>query len=229
MTTVRVGGTITLTAQWYAYAGGPAAPVTSVEIRIAPTGGGAAVVGPTSTGVVAEAVGLYSYAWAVADGTTVGDYVVLWTAVDSDLEAVQASELLTVADALVAGAYASVADLTDWLGSTPAGAERLLVRASRDVDSALLCSVYDADDADVQLALQQATCEQVAGMLDAGDLSGTGVAPASTGFTIGKVSVQQGAPGSGSAGGTARVGRLWYQAWLILQTAGLTGQGPQTW
>lgn len=104
-------------------------------------------------------------------------------------------------------------------------AELLLTRASRDVDSALLCAVYDPDNPDIQAALRDATCEQVAGMLTSGDRTGTGAAPPPSGFTIGKISVQRG--GTGGQQTAVRVGRLWPQAWQVLQSAGLTGQGPQ--
>jgi hypothetical protein len=123
--------------------------------------------------------------------------------------------------------YATVAELTEQLGFTPARAELLLVRASRDVDRALLCAVYDPADPAVMEALRQATCEQVAGMLDSGDLTGTGSAPPTSSFSIGKVSVVRGGQGAGgSAAQASKIGPLWPQAWTILQLAGLTGHGP---
>ncbi|TDC42089.1 hypothetical protein [Micromonospora sp. KC213] len=133
-------------------------------------------------------------------------------------------------------AYATPEQLAAYPVTVPAGAdaELLLKRASRDVDSALFCTVYDPDNPDVQAALRDATCEQVAGYLDSGNRTGTGAAqPPPVGFSIGKVTVQRGGSGSavgGQQAASAKVGRLWYQAWLVLQSAGLTGQGPQeTW
>ncbi|RGC68425.1 hypothetical protein C5N14_13645 [Micromonospora sp. MW-13] len=127
-------------------------------------------------------------------------------------------------------AYATVEELEAYLGATVARATLLLTRASRDVDRALLCAVYDVDDPDVQAALRDATCEQVAGNLDSGDTTGSGAAPPTSGFSIGKVSVQRGGQGAGgSAAQASKIGPLWPQAWAVLQQAGLTGHGPQTW
>lgn len=92
MTEVRAGQSVTLTVQWYAAPGGPAADVTGLTITISPTGGGAAVVGPTAVDIVHEATGLYSYSWAVDAGADVGDYIALWEA-DGPI---QSSEVVTV-------------------------------------------------------------------------------------------------------------------------------------
>lgn len=121
-------------------------------------------------------------------------------------------------------AYATVDQLTEHLGRTPVNAEQLLDRASRDVDRALLCSVYDPDDQAVVDALREATLEQVAANLNAGNVTGLGGGRAG-GFTIGRLSVQASAdPGDRPV----RIGNLWEQAWTILQSAGLTGHGPQS-
>jgi hypothetical protein len=109
MSSYRQGTTATLTVQWYAYPGGPAVNVTGVQIKISPVGGGPAVIGPTSTGVVHEATGLDSYQWAIAAGQATGDYVVLWTGTDPQAEAVQASEIVTVTSAT--GDLANLAEL----------------------------------------------------------------------------------------------------------------------
>jgi hypothetical protein len=127
--------------------------------------------------------------------------------------------------------HATEAELTAYPVTVPASASAalLLTRASRDVDRALLTAVYDTEDADVIVALRDATCEQVAGMIDAGDTTGTGAAPPTSGFTIGKISVQKGGQGAaGSVVQSPKVGALYPQAWQVLQAAGLTGQGPQT-
>lgn len=64
--------------------------------------------------------------------------------------------------------YATPEQLVAWTGqSAPAGAERLLARASEDIDAALLTAIYATDaagfptDAAVQCALADATCAQV--------------------------------------------------------------------
>ena len=136
-------------------------------------------------------------------------------------------------------AYATEAELTAYPVIVPAGASAalLLTRASRDVDRALLCAVYDVDangvatDATVIAALRDATCEQVAGMIAAGDLTGTGAAAPSSGFTIGRITVQRG--GSTGQPQARKIGPLWPQAWQVLRDPRLAGKltfyGPQTW
>jgi hypothetical protein len=121
-------------------------------------------------------------------------------------------------------AYATVEELTDHLGSTPTNAAQLLVRASRDVDRALLASVYDDTDTAVTDALRDATLEQVAGTLAGGDTGGLGSTNTPSSFTIGRLAVQ------GAAATTVpRTGQLVDQAYAILQAAGLTGHAPQGW
>lgn len=125
-------------------------------------------------------------------------------------------------------AYATTGELTAYLGSTPPGAARLLDRASRAVDEALLTAVYDVDntgvatDVTIATAIKNATLEQVAAGLDAGDTTGVGVTRGS--FTLGRLSVQ--APTAGTAGSARTVGSLWASAWQILHLEGLTNNQP---
>lgn len=125
-------------------------------------------------------------------------------------------------------AYATVEELNAHIGSTPVNAQQLLDRASRDVDRALLCAVYDAADLAVVAALKEATLEQVAANLDNGDVTGNGsTRPA--GFTLGRLTVQTVTQaGRDSEGAPRKIGPLWEQAWDVLQQAGLTGYGPQS-
>lgn len=102
----RQGTTATLLAQFYAYPGGPAANVSGLTVTISPTGGGLAVLGPTSSGVTNESTGLYSYAWAVDAEQTLGTYVVEWNATGD----ITASEVVEVVDG-GAATYASLAEL----------------------------------------------------------------------------------------------------------------------
>jgi hypothetical protein len=118
--------------------------------------------------------------------------------------------------------YAAAGDLVDILGSIPDNADRLLIRASRDIDQALLCAVYDDTDTDVLEVLAEATVEQVAGMIAAGDERGTGGAPPSS-FSIGGLSVTR----STDPQNTGKINGLYRQAWLVLQHAGLTGYSPE--
>ncbi|MFI6266154.1 hypothetical protein [Micromonospora sp. NPDC051006] len=121
-------------------------------------------------------------------------------------------------------AYATIEQLNEKLGRTPVNAQQLLDRASRDVDRALLCAIYDPDDQDVTDARREATLEQVAANLDAGNVTGNGGGRAG-GFTIGRLSVQA---SSDPQDRPVKIGSLWEQAWTILQGAGLTGHGPQS-
>jgi hypothetical protein len=111
------GSTATLTAEWREYAGGPMSEVSGTQIEITPLAGGAAVVGPTSTGVSNPATGISVYSWAISGSATVGDYLITWTATDSDSEVVTATELVTVAASTAIGQpYASLAKLKARLG-----------------------------------------------------------------------------------------------------------------
>ncbi|MCY1141378.1 fibronectin type III domain-containing protein [Actinoplanes sp. Pm04-4] len=123
---------------------------------------------------------------------------------------------------VVPGAYATIGDLNGYLGSTPANARQLLIRASRAVDRALLTAVYDPTSVAVKVALRDAVLEHIAGTRESGDLTGLGVASAPQSFTIGKLSVQRGS----SASSVPTTGGLVDQAYAILQAAGLTGHGP---
>lgn len=130
----RQGTTATLLAQFYAYAGGPAQNQTNVTITISPSGGGAAVVGPTSSGVTNESTGLYSYAWAIGAAQTTGTYVVEWNADGG----VTASETVDVVDGW-ANTYVTLGLLKDALKITDTGRDDLLnqalASASRSVDA----------------------------------------------------------------------------------------------
>ncbi len=121
------------------------------------------------------------------------------------------------------GAYASQQDLYDaGLDPMPANADLLLQRASRQIDRALFTAVYDITDTDVVTALKQATVEQVLGTLAGGDTAGLGVSTQVSQFTIGKLSATKQL--SSTAGGSSpTTAGIVDQAWIILQTAGLTG------
>ncbi|MCZ7376545.1 hypothetical protein [Micromonospora sp. WMMC250] len=123
----------------------------------------------------------------------------------------------------LAGSYATLLDLDEHLGRTPVNAEQLLIRASRDVDRALLTAVYDATDPAVVEALRLATLEQVAANLGTGNVTGLGGVRRG-GFSLGRISVQA----SSSDDAPVRIGSLWEQAWTVLQAAGLTGHSPQS-
>ncbi|WP_282792085.1 hypothetical protein [Streptomyces sp. CC224B] len=91
--------------------------------------------------------------------------------------------------------YATPAQLAAWTGEpAPPDAERLLARASEDVDDVLLCAVYattaagmPTDPAVVQ-ALADATCAQVEYQLATGD-DGTGATGRWGSVSIGPVTL----------------------------------------
>ncbi|MBA9003665.1 hypothetical protein [Thermomonospora cellulosilytica] len=126
-------------------------------------------------------------------------------------------------------AYATPAELATFLGlaEPPAGAARLLDRASRDVDTATVTAVYDTDtngaatDPDITAALKAATLEQAAYRLDAGDGTGAGKW---ADVSIGSAKLGRRTDVTPPAQATA--GRLSVDAWQILYAAGLIGQGP---
>lgn len=132
--------------------------------------------------------------------------------------------------------YATVQDLNDSsvLGyEAPSNAQVLLVRASRDVDRAIQCAVYDVDDNGLPTdnkiadALKEATCEQVAYQLEIGNANGIAHGLQSgvpSGASAGLVEVSRG-PSAGGA--TADQPWLGGQARQILRQAGLLGQQPQ--
>ena len=133
-------------------------------------------------------------------------------------------------------AYATVTELTDFMDPepAPANAARLLDRASRDIDRALKCSVYDVDtaglptDQAVADALREATLEQVAWRLAQGDDEGLGVAGMYSSVSIGSVTLSRGSGSGGRSGGSASED-LSEQAEQILDGAGLLGFEPWTW
>ncbi|WP_189981333.1 hypothetical protein, partial [Streptomyces capoamus] len=91
--------------------------------------------------------------------------------------------------------YATPEQLAIYTGtSAPEGVDRLLARASEDVDAALLTAVYDVDDDGdptdpaVVTALRDAVCAQVEWQLATGD-DGTGAAGQWDSVSIGPVSL----------------------------------------
>ncbi|GAA1175973.1 head-tail connector protein [Streptomyces rhizosphaericus] len=103
--------------------------------------------------------------------------------------------------------YATPEQLATYTGApAPEGAERLLARASEDIDAALLTAYY-ATDADgdpterhVVDALRDATCAQVEYQLATGD-DGTGAAGVWDAVSIGPVSLSGRKAGPPAASG----------------------------
>lgn len=124
----------------------------------------------------------------------------------------------------MARVYATPEQLSAWTGQpAPAGADRMLARASEDVDDALLTAVYVTDaagmptDPAVREALAEATCAQVEYQLATGD-DGTGAAGRWDSVSIGPVSLSGRRSGRAAAGGVdlaPRAGRALTRAGLL--------------
>ena len=138
----------------------------------------------------------------------------------------------------MAPTYATPAELAAFLTPDPAPADavagRLLDRASRDVRRATKTAVYLVDatglptDPDVLAALKEATLEHAAWRIGRGEEDGIpSGGGAVTSATIVGVNVTQ-ATGAGSGAIPETVNGVAYQAWLVLEDAGLTGHGPRT-
>lgn len=91
--------------------------------------------------------------------------------------------------------YATAEQLAAWTAApAPASAERLLARASEDIDSALLTAVYPIDDQGnpieprIAAALSDAACAQAEYWLATGD-DGTGASGRWDAVSIGPVSL----------------------------------------
>ncbi|PJN40509.1 hypothetical protein CG747_12620 [Streptomyces sp. CB02959] len=102
--------------------------------------------------------------------------------------------------------YATPEQLAAWTGQpAPADADRLLARASEDVDDALLTAVYRTDatgmptDREVEDALADAVCAQVEYHVATGD-DGTGAAGRWDSVSIGPVSLSGRQAGPAAAG-----------------------------
>lgn len=121
-------------------------------------------------------------------------------------------------------AYATAADLAAWTGKpAPTDAERLLARASEDIDAALLTAVYTTDDAgkptdpNIVAALADATCAHVEYQQASGD-DGTGAAGKWGSVSLGPVSLSGRTDTTTAPGGLDLAPR----AWRALARAGLT-------
>ncbi|MFI5993162.1 hypothetical protein ACIBAC_15170 [Streptomyces sp. NPDC051362] len=96
---------------------------------------------------------------------------------------------------MAARVYATSADYTEWSGqAAPTGVERMLARASEDIDDALKTARYCTDsdgmptEADVIDAVRDAVCAQVEFQQETGD-TGTGAAGRYDSVSLGPVSL----------------------------------------
>ena len=155
MTSVRQGESVTLLAQFYEYAGGPAVDLTGVEIEVS------GVLGPTSVGVVHVSTGLYAYEWSVALDRAVGDYVAVWTGLDVDADEISVSEVVAVTSS--AGAtWASVGDVSAITGATVTAEQLAQAEAVVDVYSNRTPAASAEMSARDLFFMKRATCWQAA-------------------------------------------------------------------
>ncbi|MUL39629.1 hypothetical protein FZ103_00275 [Streptomonospora sp. PA3] len=124
-------------------------------------------------------------------------------------------------------AYATTEELTAYLGTAPDGAQRMLDRATRLVDQALISARYDPADPDVIDALRSATLEQCAEWDEAGS-DGTQASDPSAWQTVSAGSISMSRAGGRTGERLSVTQHLGHQAWLVLQQAGLTGHAPRS-
>jgi len=141
VTTVYRSVANTLTAEWRQFAGGPLVDVTGVTITITPLAGGAAVLGPTATGVLNPSTGVNAYVWTPGGSLALADYLVEWTGTDPDNDTVTATEIVTLTTTVATGGmYATVTELRQRMGIADTNSyvtatlEDALTAASRGID-----------------------------------------------------------------------------------------------
>lgn len=125
----------------------------AITASSAPDAGSGTPVAATSSGVTELGEGLYSYTWAVPVSQAPGSYLVTWSGTRlSDSATVTYAQLCMVAadpqPAPQPGLYATVAQYRAWSGDlvTPAiRVQTALMRATEDIDVALVAAVYRTD------------------------------------------------------------------------------------
>ena len=170
-TYVLPGGQTVLQVLFQTYEwSGQEQPVSDVAITITPVSGGAAIVGPTSDGIVTVDSATYSYTWQPDVDLPPGDYLVEWTATGGD----PLGQVVTVVplrqQSPSPGLYATLAQYQafacDLLTPSYLVGENL-VSAFEVIDEALIGAVYptDADSMPTNPAhinlFMQACCAQV--------------------------------------------------------------------
>jgi hypothetical protein len=218
MTSVVAGRAVVLTSTWTLYEEGPLTDLdTSPAVEISRVSDAEVIVAATVAGVTHPAIGTYGYEWTTLATLDAGQYAIEWTGLylGDPVAAVELIEVTTAGGA----AYATPADWDAYpAGARPANLTLLLVRCSRQVDAVLVAAVYDATDADVLVALRDATIEQVLYCLANG--WSDGIPAGYEEVQIGSARLKRGA-GSATAGGSPA--SFSSEAFTILQLAGLTG------
>lgn len=129
--------------------GAPTGLAGTIGVQIVSRPAGVVALARTTAGIAETPAGSGLYTVALTAPTTLGDYDVLWDTGGATpryaREPLEVTGAATPADRVLGpGAYAGPGDLADWLldsdVTAPAAAdelERLLLRASRDVDNVL--------------------------------------------------------------------------------------------
>lgn len=149
---VQPGGSIVLAAQFETFLqSGVEQPVSGVQITITPAEGGAAVVGPTSTGIIEVDSATYHYQWLPAATLTPDDYVATWTGTgpNGTLTITQAVRVVQPpSQTPIPGVYATLAQYRNYIKDTITPdwlVEAELVAASEVIDLAMIGAVYPTD------------------------------------------------------------------------------------
>lgn len=163
--------------------------------------------------------------------TTLGAYRVTWTVSGTGAGVEYDTVYALGPDEPATGeSYATLGELADYLHDTPPdGAGKLLVRASRRIDTVLIGAYYAVDDdglptnATVAAALRDAVCAQVEWWDEQGDATGNGAAGEWLTVGVGKVHLSRTGP---RGGGEAVTKRIAPSSLEILQAAGLLPVSP---
>lgn len=120
MTSVAQGSTVTLLSQWFEYGGGPSVDLaTGPTIKIVRLSDNDNTVPVTTAGINHPAIGVYTYNWTPATAAQLGDYLVVWSGIDAQAEAVQATEIVSVTViAALAGTWSTPAEASSITGQT---------------------------------------------------------------------------------------------------------------
>lgn len=191
---VLQGGSITFTQLFETFIGsGQASPASGVTITIAaaptPGGGSGTPVAQTSSGIISVNGSSYSYSWTVASSVQPGDYLVTWagTGGANGSTPLTYEQYVTVAQLPSAGitpapgVYATYAQYQNWSGdqtTPPNVVTPMLLRASEDIDRALMGAVYPVNangqptDALVIDVIMRATCAQAQWLIADNDPAG---------------------------------------------------------
>lgn len=175
---------------------------------------------------------------AILPGALAGEYEGRWTVTGTGAGKEPVTVLVGPAGAYVGRSYATTGQLAAYLhAAPPAGARRLLARATERVDELTRTACYDVDpddpdqmptDAAVLAALVEATCAQAEWLAATGD-DGSGTAQRYSDVQIGSVRLSTGSASTAAAAADPDQGDARYAPGAIraLRKAGLYGRAPR--